>query len=318
MAVYLSDAEVASLLPMARAVDCVEAAFRGLARGEAVNAVRVRMAADSAVMNVMWACAPSVGMMGVKSYVTAQRGVTKGTALALTLYAMDTGEMVALLEANRLGQIRTGAATAVATRAMANEGPAALSIYGTGFQAEYQLRALLATQPTIAEVRVVGRDADRRDAFIEGMAREFPAARFLPADAETAASSADVIVTATNSAEPLFDAEWLRPGTHVNAIGSNDPRKREIGREVLERAALVLVDDLEVARRECGDLLANHWDMARVGTLGELLVGARPGRRRGDEITLFESQGLAVQDVVCGAAVVALARERGLGIRLPG
>jgi len=140
--------------------------------------------------------------------------------------------------------------------------------------------------------------------------------RFLPADPKTAASSADIIVTATNSATPLFEAEWLRPGTHINAMGSNAPEKREIGRQVLERAGLILVDDLDVARKECGDLLVNQWDMTRVGTLGQLLIGAIPGRSLSGEITIFESQGLAVQDVMCGAAVVAQARKKGLGIRL--
>ncbi|MFC4298405.1 MAG: ornithine cyclodeaminase family protein [Castellaniella sp.] len=315
MALYLNDEAVADLLPMAQAVDCVDAAFQSLARGEAANAVRVRMAVAPAVMNVMWACAPSVGVMGVKSYVTGG-GTTQGTTLTLTLYSMATGEMLALVEANRLGQIRTGAATAVATRAMAKPHPVVLSVYGTGFQAEYQVRALLGAQPTMAEVRVVGRDPGRRDAFIERLSREFPGARFLPADAKTAAACADVIVTATQSAEPLFDAAWLQPGVHINAIGSNDPRKREIGRDVLERAGLILADDLEVARKESGDLLANQWDMARVGSLGDLLIGKRPGRARDDEITVFESQGLAVQDVVCGAAIVARAHEKGSGIRL--
>jgi ornithine cyclodeaminase/alanine dehydrogenase-like protein (mu-crystallin family) len=255
-------------------------------------------------------------MMGVKSYVTAGRGVTRGAALALMLYSMETGEMVALLEANRLGRIRTGAATVIATRAMANENPVVLSVYGTGFQAEYQIKALLGSLPTITDVRVVGRDPQRRDAFVRMLAGAHGGVRFSPADPESAASSADVIVTATNSAEPLFKADWVRPGAHINAIGSNDPKKREIGEQVLRRAGLILVDDREVAAKECGDLLVNRWDVSRVGTLGDLLLGRMPGRSRSDEITIFESQGLAVQDLVCGAAVVERARKRGLGIPL--
>ncbi|CAM5209471.1 Delta(1)-pyrroline-2-carboxylate reductase [Castellaniella defragrans] len=316
MAVYLNDKVVASQLSMADAVNCVDAAFRSLARGEAANAVRVRMAAGSSVMNVMWACAPGAGMMGVKSYVTAGRGVTRGAALALMLYSMETGEMVALLEANRLGQIRTGAATVIATRAMANENPVALSVYGTGFQAEYQIKALLGAMTTMTEVRVVGRDPRRRDAFIQRLADAHGGVRFSAAEPETAASSADVIVTATNSPTPLFEAEWLRPGVHINAIGSNDPKKREIGAQVLRRADLILVDNREVAARECGDLLANQWDMSGIGTLGDLLLGRIPGRSHRDKITIFESQGLAVQDLVCGAAVVERARQQGLGIPL--
>jgi ornithine cyclodeaminase/alanine dehydrogenase-like protein (mu-crystallin family) len=316
MAVYLSDDVVARQLSIATAVDCVDAAFRDLARGNARNAARTRMAADSSVMNVMWASAPAIGMMGVKSYVTAGRGETQGTTLSLLLYAMDTGSLVAHLEANRLGQLRTGAATAIATRAMANENPATLSIYGTGFQAQYQVMALLETIKTITTVYVVGRNTNRRDDFIQRLSDQAHGVCFLPADARKAAESADIIVTATNSATPRFDADWLKPGTHINAIGSNAPDKREISREVLERASVILVDDRETAERECGDLLVNQWDMARVGTLGELLIGKSARRSRRDDITIFESQGLALQDLMCGAAVVAAADGSGSGSRL--
>jgi ornithine cyclodeaminase/alanine dehydrogenase-like protein (mu-crystallin family) len=122
--------------------------------------------------------------------------------------------------------------------------------------------------------------------------------------AEEAVRAADVIVTATGAAEPVFDGAWVRPGTHVNATGSNAREKREVDRTLLDRAAVVVTDDREVAQLDCGDLHRNGWDPATVPTLGELLLGSTPGRRGDDDITLFESQGLAIQDVVCAAYVL--------------
>lgn len=316
MALFLSDEVVASQLSIVDAVRCVDEAFQALARGEARNGVRTRTMVGPAVLNLMWAFAPTIRMMGVKSYLTAGHGVTRGTTLNLLLYLMQTGELVGHLQANLLGQIRTGAATVVATRAMANREPSVLAIYGTGFQAEYQVRCLLTVLETIRDVHVVGRDPDRTSVFVRRLSVEFGNVRFLPCNSFTAASGADVIVTATASATPLFEASWLKPGVHINAIGSNDPGKCEIGRDVLERADLILVDDHEVAAAECGDLVANHWDLSEIGTLGDLLIGKVPGRWSPGEITVFESQGLAILDVVAGAFALTQAGQKGLGVNL--
>ena len=251
--------------------------------------------------------------MGVKSYPVVRTDVTQGTVLTLLLYSMETGELLAVMKADRLGQIRTGAATAVATVAMARPESEVLAIFGTGYQAETQVRALAAAMPSLRTVRVVGRSAARRDSFIERMGAELRL-EMAAEEPERAASVADVIVTATGSAEPVLRGAWLQPGTHVNAVGSNVLTKREIDREVLERAAVILVDDRDVARADCGDLAANDWDVDSVGTIGELLTGRSPGRSSADDITLFESQGLALQDVVCGALLLSRARERGLGL----
>jgi ornithine cyclodeaminase/alanine dehydrogenase len=301
---YLDDEAVSAHLSTADAIECVERAFRLLARGEAVNAPRRRSRSGDAVLNVMWALAPSEGVMGVKAYPVVRAGVTQGAVLTLLVYAIDTGELVAMLKADRLGQIRTGAATAVASRAMARPESETLALFGAGFQAETQLRSLALVLPGLRSVRVVSRSAGRRDAFVARMRDEL-GVDVRAGDAEEAVREADVIVTATGAAEPLFDGEWVKPGTHVNAVGSNASEKREVDAALLNRSAVVVTDDREVAQLDCGDLLRNGWDPAAVPTLGELLLGVTPGRRDADEITLFESQGLAIQDVVCAAHVLA-------------
>jgi ornithine cyclodeaminase/alanine dehydrogenase len=313
--VYLDDEFVGTHLSTAEAFDCVERSFRLLADGSATNAIRRRSQSGTAVLNVMWALAPTEGTMGVKSYPVVRTDVTQGTVLTLLLYSMETGELLAVMKADRLGQIRTGAATAVATVAMARPESEVLAIFGTGYQAETQVRALAAAMPNIRSVRVVGRSAARRDSFIQRMSTELRL-EFAPAEPEAAASAADVIVTATGSADPVLCGAWLRPGVHVNAVGSNVLTKREVDREVLERAALILVDDRDVAQADCGDLVANGWDVHSVGTVGELLTGRTPGRSSDDDITVFESQGLALQDVVCAALLMSRAREQGLGLRI--
>ncbi|RNE63975.1 ornithine cyclodeaminase family protein [Cryobacterium tepidiphilum] len=313
MTVYLDDEFVGTHLTTADAFDCVERSFRLLADGSATNAPRRRSQSGTAILNVMWALAPTEGVMGVKSYPVVRTDVTQGAVLTLLLYSMETGELLSMMKADRLGQIRTGAATAVATVAMARPESEALTIFGTGYQAESQVRSLVGAMPHLRTVRVVGRSVAKRDAFIERMSAELDL-EVVAGEPEAAASVADIIVTATGSSEPVLHGAWLRPGTHVNAVGSNVLTKREIDRDVLERASLILVDDREVARADCGDFAANDWDVDSAGTVGQLLTGRIPGRGSAEDITVFESQGLALQDVVCGALLMSRARERGLGL----
>lgn len=315
MTLYLDDDIVTSELSTQDAFDCVERAFRLLADGAATNAVRQRSQMGTAVMNVMWALAPTEGVMGVKAYPVVRTDVSQGSVLTVLLYAIDTGELLAVMKADRLSQMRTGAATAVATRAMARSDAEVLSVYGAGLQAETQIRSLVSALPSLRSVRVVGRSVEHRNSFIARMRREL-SIEVLADDPESAARAADVIVTATGSVAPVIRGSWLKAGTHINAVGSNMATKRELDREVLEKAAVILVDDRDVAIAECGDLIANDWDPSSVGTVGDLLTGRIRGRRSPADITVFESQGLALQDVVCAALVVKRAKANGLGLRI--
>lgn len=315
MTLYLDDGEVSSLLSRADALDCVERAFRLLAAGEATNAVRRRSQTGDATLNVMWALAPTEGIMGVKAYPVVRAGGGQGAVLTLLAYSIQTGELLAVIKADRLGQLRTAAATAVATRALVRADAETLSVYGTGFQAEAQIRALVDILPGLVSIRVVGRDPERRDAFVDRMGGEL-GVEVRPDGSESSARAADVIVTATGSAAPVIRGAWIGPGTHINAIGSNAATKREVDLELLERAAVIVVDDRDVAAVDSGDLIANGWDQRTVGTVGDLLLGQGRGRETPGDITLFESQGIALQDVVCAAWIISRAKQQGVGMRI--
>lgn len=315
MTLYLDDDAVSSLLPMPDAICCVDKAFRLLADGAATNEVRRRSSLSGTTLNVMWAMAPTEAVMGVKEYPVVRSDVTQGVTLTLVLHAFDSGELLAVMQADALGRLRTGAASAVATKALGRADSRVLAVYGSGFQAETQALGLANVLPDLRAVRVVGRDEQRRDEFISRLRAQL-AVEVVPSAAREAAEQADVIVTATGSAEPVLLADWVRPGTHINAVGSNVATKREIDRSLLERAALVVVDDRKVAAEECGDLIANSWDSSDVVALGDVLTGRATSRSTSDEITLFESQGLALQDVVCAGLVYTRAVEGGIGQQL--
>lgn len=302
MVLHLSDADIAHLLPLSDAISATERAFRLLAAGNALNQGRQRSEMSGASLNVMWAIAPTEGALGVKSYTVVRSDVTQGTTLTLLLYSSSTGELLAVLEANRLGQLRTGAASVVATRALARPAVRRLALFGTGFQAEYQLRALATGLDDLQSVRVVGRDPQRCAVFVAEM-RQALGLDIAPSTPAEAVRGADVIVTATSSREPVLQGDWLSPGVHINAVGSNVPAKAELDRRVLERCSIIVVDDRHNASQECGDLLRHGWSTDAATNLGDILNRSAAGRRTAEDITLFESQGLAIQDVVCAALV---------------
>ena len=319
MTLYLDDDDVSALLPMEDAVACVDSAFRLLSDASAVNEVRHRTETPDVGLNVMWAIVPSAGVLGVKSYSVVRRDVSQGAVLTLLLYSVDTGELLSVIKADRLGQLRTGAASAVATRTLAAPQAETLAVYGTGFQAETQVLALAATVPGLRSVRVVGRTQERRDDFIERMRTLVHIGVDVgAAEPEEAARGADLLVTATGSADPVVRGDWVTPGSHVNAVGSNLSTRRELDRALLARASVIVVDDHDAALKECGDLIANGWDQDEVVALGDVLTGRAAGRRDDSEVTVFESQGLAVQDVACAALVHERAVAAGAGRPLSG
>jgi alanine dehydrogenase len=315
MTLYLHDGDVSALLSLQDAITCVDEAFRLLSDGAAVNAVRRRTEFGPVTINVMWAAAPSLGVLGVKEYPVVRTDVTQGAVLTLLIHSFATGELLAVIKADRLGQLRTGAASAVATQVLARPDAQTLAVYGCGFQAETQVFALAAVLPQLRAIRVVGRTVQRRDEFVARMRRALDI-EVTAAHPRQAAESADVIVTATGSAEPVLHGEWIAKGTHINAVGSNVASKREIDRSVLDRAAVLAVDDRNVAAEECGDLIANDWDQTGVVDLGDVLTGRASGRSAPEDITLFESQGLALQDVVCATFVHSRATGRAIGQQL--
>jgi alanine dehydrogenase len=312
MALMLSEQDVRAAFPMEEALSAVEATFRQQGLGELENVPRRRLRTKDAVFNVMFAANHGENLLGAKLYTVAGNRAR----FLVVLFDGSTGALKALIEADSLGQIRTGAASGLATRHMARPDARRLTLFGAGWQARSQLLAVAAVRELEA-VRVVGRDPERVRAFCEAMSPQVGCPVEPATSPEEAVAWADIITTATTAKEPVLHGAWLRPGQHVNAIGSNFPTRRELDDEAVRRMSRIAVDQLATAQVESGDLLPlverGELKWTDVIELGQIVVGKVPGRTSAEEITLFKSHGIAAEDVSAAARVYSLAKAKGLG-----
>jgi ornithine cyclodeaminase len=312
MALFLDEQQVTDLLTMEMAIAAVEEALKQHGLGTAINNPRTRVRLPSGQLHMMGAALPTRGVIGYKAY-TAFKGHTR---FHVMLYSTDTGELLAMLQADRLGQLRTGAASGVASKHMARSEAGSVGIFGTGWQARAQLEAVCAVRQ-IRGIKAFGRDATRRQTFCTEMSQQLGMAVEPANTPEAVVKGMDIVITATNARAPLFDGNWLEPGAHVNAIGANALIRREVDDTTVRRSALIVVDSKEQARLECGDLLGAlergliHWGQVR--ELGDVVAGLMPGRRQVSDITLFASHGLAIWDLAAGMAVYDAAKAKGIG-----
>jgi alanine dehydrogenase len=306
---------------MARALPALEAAFRSVARGEAVNIPRHRGALAHATMNSMGAISTALDLMGVKVYPIVRSDVTVGSSFQVLVYRVSTGALVGVLEAEHLAQIRTGAASGVATKFMARPDSRVMTLFGAGWQARAQLDAIARVLPKLERVYVVGRSPERVQRFCSELGRDARCELVPSTDAQRALMVSDVVTTVTGSATPVFDGQWLRAGTHINAVGSNFAEKQEIDAATVARARRIVADDVDVAKIECGDLLhpsaaaAFAWN--DVKPLSDVVAGLTPGRVAADDITLFESQGIGLEDIAMAHVILEQAALSGAGIEIP-
>ena len=307
MPLYLTEDDVAALLTPADAVEAVEACFARLARGVVENRPRYRLETDVGRLAVMAAADRELGFAGSKTYATGPHGAR----FVLVLYEGD--ELAAVIEADKLGQLRTGAASGVAAKHLRRAGASSLGIIGCGWQAESQVACIRSAVPSIDRVVAYCRTESRLDEFCARVGAE-------PGESHRDAAEQDVVVTITTSRDPVLRGEWLREGALVCAAGANDPRKRELDDVVLERAAFVCCDSKEDARLESGDLIDpvrnGVLDWLEVHELQEVVTAEVPGRASDDDIVVFKSNGLAAWDVAIAAELVRRARERGVGTEL--
>jgi alanine dehydrogenase len=273
-------------LPMRDAIGLMRDAFEALARGEAINQPRRRLILDTGA--TLHSMAGSYrNYFGTKFYSTHPR---YGAHFYFVLYDAQTAEPLAWMEANGLGQIRTGAAGGYATDLLANPEAETLGGIGTGFQARTQVEAIRAVRP-IKTVRVWSRSEEKRRKFADECSAQ------AMDSAADAIRGAQIVITATNSAEPVLEDGWIAPGTMINAMGSNVASRRELPSELVRRATLVAVDSLEQAKIEAGDLLlANSW--ANVVELKDVTP-----HFQASQITIFKSLGIGVEDVAAGSLV---------------
>ena len=306
---YLTEAEVAGLLTPADALAAIEGSFRRLAAGEVENVPRQRTAWEGGFLAVMWAVDSGLGLAGLKTYAAGH----EGASFVVVLFETETQRPVAAIEADTLGQLRTGAASGVAAKYLAREGASSLGVIGCGWQARSQVAAIREALPSIETVVAYCRTPERLDEFCRETGAE-------PGESHRDPAEQDVVVTITTSKDPVLRGEWLQPGALVCAAGANDPRRRELDNVVLERAAFVCCDSLDDARVESGDLIepvgAGVLDWLEVHELQEVVAGELPGRQADDDVVVFKSNGLAAWDVAIGAVAVERARHRGVGTEL--
>lgn len=315
MKLYLIDeSTVCQLLTMDLAIEAVAASFRKLGLEEASNIARCRAVTDHAQIHVMGASHKTAKAMGAKIYSTSRKGPA---CFVVTLFDGKTGEFLALFQADNLGRIRTGAASAVATRVLARKDADTLGVLGAGKQAKTQIVGISRVRH-LRQVSLWSRSGQRAQALAAELRAEgFTIPVRVVVDAENAVRGHGIVVTATSATDPFFMADWLEAGMHVNAIGSNYLGRAELTSEAVCRFDRIVVDHRDQAKLESGDLekpLENkliHW--SEMLDLGPMLVGRYPGRTDDSQTTLFKSNGLAIQDVACARVVYDLAMTSGLG-----
>ncbi len=309
MPLYLTESDIATLVTPVDAVDAVEACFRRMAAGEVEIAPRRRLRLPEGSLADMAAADSGLGLAGGKLYAATPNGAT----FVVCLFDSATSGLVAVIEADRLGQLRTGAASAVAARHLAKSDTRTLGVIGCGYQAETQVACIRAAVPTIERVVAYCRTPERLAAFCERIGAE-------PGESHRDAAAQDVVVTITSSKDPVLRGEWLSPGALVIAAGANLASRRELDNAVLARATFVCCDWLEQARLESGDLIdpvaAGVLDWLEVHELHEVVSGELAGRQSDDDLVLFKSNGLAAWDVAIGGVAMRLAREKGVGTEL--
>jgi len=315
-AIYLSEDDVAWLLDMDTAIECVEESFRQWAHGKAENQPRRRSTAGGATLHVLVAGAEYLGYVGHKSYVTTR----SGARFLFLLCDAEKGQPVALIEANLLGQMRTGATSGVATKYMARPDATVVGCFGTGFQARTQLKAVCCVR-RIERVDVYGRNDERRRKFADEMAEYCSVPTIAVHSPEQAAAEKDIVICATTSKAPLFDGHVLSEGTHLNAIGSNYLTRAEIDVTTIRRADHIVCDSLDACRLEAGDFVPaledGSLDWSRAHELSDVVVGRETGRAHAEDITLFKSVGLGLEDLAVAVRIFERARDEGLGRPLP-
>jgi ornithine cyclodeaminase/alanine dehydrogenase-like protein (mu-crystallin family) len=318
MALFLTEREVVELLPMNECIDVLDEAFAHAGAGQVEIKPRSRIRMPNGFFHFMSASDAEHGVFGYKAYPSfAGPG---GSKFLVMLYDFETGQLLALLEAGRLGQIRTGAASGLATKYMARADASTVAVFGSGFQARTQLEAVCAARD-IRQARVYSRRAERREEFARQMSERLNL-DVQPVDSpQDCIAGADVVVTITSARDPVFEGAGLSPGAHVNAAGGNHWQRREVDEDTVTRSDVIVVDDLDQAKAECGDLLwleargSFRWDMAH--ELQEVAAGRVQGRPSPDSITLFESMGVALEDIAAAQLVYRKAVERGMGQELP-
>ena len=313
MPLYLKEQDVEQLVTVPEVIDELDVAFHEQAGGRAWTNPRSRLRLPGATLHIMAGAIP--GYFGYKAYTVAA-GKTK---FLFFLYSAQTADLLAIIEADGLGQKRTGAATGLATRVLSRPDATDATIFGAGWQAQSQLLAMDAVRK-LKRVFILNKRPERRQEFIRKMQPQVNAELLSGSSPEDAVRSSQIVTTITSSREPVLQGEWLAPGVHVNAAGGNMLVRREIDDEVVLRSNRLVVDSIEQCKIESGEFVVaietgrRHWE--DFVELRDVVGGLKPGRMTPSDITLFKSGGIAMEDVAIGKLVFERAVQRGIGRNL--
>jgi ornithine cyclodeaminase/alanine dehydrogenase-like protein (mu-crystallin family) len=312
---YLTESDVRELLPMERALECVEASFVAQGNGRAENRSRERILLPHVSLHYMAGALPESQHVGMKIYTVTRNDFR----FLVLLFDAVSGRLLSLMQADHLGRIRTGAASGIATKYLARPDASRVGLMGTGRQARTQLQAIARVRKLTA-VKAFGRDANRLQGFCREMSEDLGVPVEPASSAEEATRFGEIVSTATTAQRPVVHGECLQPGTHINAIGANTANRRELDDEAIRRATLIAVDSVEQSRKESGDLIQGLANLGRgwesVVELNSVVTGKHPGRTSADQITLFKSHGIALWDVAVAGFVYREALRQGKGKEL--
>jgi ornithine cyclodeaminase/alanine dehydrogenase-like protein (mu-crystallin family) len=318
MTIFIDEKTVLRLVGMKDALDVTEEVFRETGKGHVTNVPRVRVPLNNGTLRITAAVLNYRGFYGIKISSTTIFGHSAGRVFCL--YKEERGELCAIVQVFAMGALRTGAASGVATKYLANADAGVLGVIGAGRQAQTQIEAIAGVRP-LKEVRVFSRSVENRTSFCWDITSRLGLQTRPVETTREAVTGCDVVVTSTTSTTPVLLGEWLSPGTHINAIGANYEHRRELDSNAVGRANFVCTDDTEQVRYEATDLAAPvsegvlTWD--KVAPLGSVVAGTVKGRSSRDDITLFKSLGVAIEDVALAVRVYEKALAEGAGERLP-
>jgi len=318
MTIFIPEAVVANLIDFPTAVDLLIDAFKSQGQGTAVNRSRIRIPITGGTYNLMAAANMAKNVVGLKVYTASKNGAP----MLIVLHAADGTGLLAIIEGGKISGCRTGALSGISARYMAKSGKHVLGVIGSGFQARAQILGVLAAVSAVERVVVFSRNAEKVGTFVKSMAGEIKVPISVATSAEQICTEASIIVLITNSSEPVIETEKIRPGTHVIAAGNNTWLRGEFEPSLAAKAAVVVVDDVDQARIESGELMRAselglfNWD--RAVSLSSVVSGLRNGRSSEEDITLFSSQGIGLLDVAVATHVYHQAKKGSLGVTLGG
>ena len=313
MGILITEKDVKNLLTMELAICSLEEIFKKESIKDSVNSSRIRINLPEGSLNFMAASSKSLNLIGTKSYIPKTKTAIK---FYVQLYDGENGNLLSVIEANLMSRIRTGASSGLATKYLAKKNSSVLGIIGTGTQAIHQAIAICKVRK-IKTINIYSRNVNNRKNFCALINKNINNVNAISVKtSKECVENADIITTITNSDSPVFSSKWIKPGTHINAAGSNVSTKREIDKETISKASTIVTDNIDQAKIECGDLIQpinigiTSWD--KINTLSDLITGKIKGRSTDNEITIFESQGVAIEDLAIGSLLYDLAVKKAI------